>query len=129
MTYEREHARRDVRYVASGIPYCHHGSHVGMNFAVEQVNAGHIEGCRKRTILRRILIQHDLGTCRFHEKRNRMTRTRAAVVDFEINSLTSSDNSNRCPRDLTSEPVPWFIGEAHGVNCAVGPHLAWNYRS
>src|SRR5262245_12817815 len=98
-----------------------------MNFAVEQVNARHIEGRRKRSILRRILIQDDMGSRRYHQKGNRMTRTRAAVVDFEIIALTSPDNSKRCPRDLTSEPVPGLIGEAHSVNCAtVGVHPAWN---
>jgi hypothetical protein len=57
-----------------------------------------------------------------------MACTRAAVVDFEINSLTGSDDSNGCSRDLTSEPVPGLIGEIHGVNCAIGVHPAWSYR-
>jgi hypothetical protein len=101
-----------------------------MNFAVEQINAGHIEGRRKRSILRRILIQDDTGTCRFHEKGNRMTRTRAAVVDFEIDSLTGSDGRKRRPRDRTFEPVSRLVGETHCVNCAaVGVHPAWDDRS
>jgi hypothetical protein len=130
MADERKHARRDIGDVASGILYSHHGSHVGMNFAVKQVNAGHIERRRKRSILRRILIEDDTGTCRFHEKRNGMTRTRAAVVDFEINSLTGSDSRKRRPCDRTFEPVPRLVGETHGVNCAtVSVHAAWDDRS
>ena len=97
-----------------------------MNCAVEQVNAGDIEGRRKRSILRRILIQNDTGPGRLHEKRDRMARTRAAVVDLEINSLTSSNGGKRSPCDLTFEPVPRFVGEIHRVNCAaVGVHLRW----
>ena len=56
-----------------------------------------------------------------------MACTRAAVVDFEINSLADSNGGKRRPGDLTSEPVPGLIGEAHGVNC-VGVHRAWSYR-
>jgi len=93
-----------------------------MNFAVEQVNAGDIEGRRKRSILRRILIQDDMRSRRFHQKRNRMARTRAAVVDFEINSLTSSNGGKRGPRDLTSEPVPRLVGE---IIVSAAPPSAW----
>jgi hypothetical protein len=101
-----------------------------MNFAVEQVNAWHIEGRRKGSILRRILIQDDTRTCRFHEKRNRMARTRAAVVDFEINSLTRSDGRKRRSCDRTFEPVPRLVSETHGVNCAtVSMHPGWDHRS
>src|SRR5262245_23950946 len=106
MTDERKHTRSDVRNVSGGILHPHNCSHVRMNFAVKQVNAGHIERRGKRSILRRILIKDDTGPGRFHQEGNRMTRTRAAVVDFEINSLTGSDGSERGPRDLTSEPVP-----------------------
>jgi hypothetical protein len=129
MADEWKHARRHIGDIASGILHSHHSSHVGMNFAVEQVNAGDIEGRRKRSILRRILIQDDTGTRRFHEKRNGMTRTRAAVVDFEINSLTGSDGGKRCPCDGTSEPFPGLVSEGHGVNsAAVGVHRAWGGR-
>src|SRR5436309_9974883 len=103
MTDERKHACRHVRDIAGGILHSHHGSHIRMNFAVEQVNAGDIEGRRKRSILRRILIQNDTGPGRLHEKRDRMARTRAAVVDLEINSLTSSNGGKRSPCDLRSE--------------------------
>ena len=74
MTDERKHGCRHVRDIASGIFTPTHGSHVGMNFAVEQVNARDVEGRRKRSILRRILIQDDTGPRRFHEERNRMAR-------------------------------------------------------
>ena len=100
-----------------------------MNFAVEQVNAGNIERRRERSVLRRILIQHNMRPRRFHEKRHRMARTRAAIVDFEINSLTRSDGGKRRPCDLTSEPVARLVGEVHGVNCATGSmHPAWGDR-
>jgi hypothetical protein len=59
-----------------------------------------------------------------------MTRTRAAVVDFEINSLTGSNGRKRRPCDRTFEPVPWLVGETYGVNCAtVGVHAAWDDRT
>jgi hypothetical protein len=100
-----------------------------MNFAVEQVNAGDIEGRGKRSILRRILIEDDTGTCRFHEKRNCVARTRAAVVNLKINSLTGSDCGKRGPCDRTSEPVPRLVSEAHGINRAtVGVHHSWGER-
>ena len=129
MTDERKHACRHVRDIAGGILHAYHGSHIRMNFAVEQVNARDIEGRGKRSILRRILIEDDTRPRRFHQKRNRMARTRAAVVDFEINSLTSSNGGKRCPCDLTSEPVPRLVSEVHGVNCAtVGVHHYWGER-
>lgn len=129
MTDERKHACCHVRDIAGGILHSHHRRHIRMNFAVEQVNAGDIEGRGKRAILGRILIQGDARSGRFHQEGDRMARTRAAVVDFEINSLTSSDGGERCPRDLTSEPVPRLVSETHGVNRAVGVHVAWGDRA
>ena len=59
-----------------------------------------------------------------------MARTRAAVVNLEINSLTGSDRGERCPCDHTFEPVSRLVGEVHGVNGAtVGVHPAWGDRS
>ena len=87
-----------------------------MDFAMKEVNARDIEIHGERSPLRLVLIHHHVGSGWLHEKRDRMLRAGAAVVDFKIDPLTWFNDRKWRPGVFTLKPVTGFIGEIHCVD-------------
>ena len=74
MSDKREHDGGDIGNISRGIRYTHHRGHVGMDFAMKQIDARQVELGRERPALRLVLIHDDIRAGGLHEKRDRVLR-------------------------------------------------------
>src|SRR5262249_50392977 len=100
-----KHCCCNVGDLPSRVLHSYHGRHIRMDLAMKQIDPGHVERGRQRSVLRIILVKSNSRSSWFHQQRHGVACACAAIANLEIDALPSVDRSEGRACRLAFEPV------------------------